>query len=114
MTPGPRRDGGAELHSRGAWRTFGMSVNVWGEEFLRGSQNPKATCFKFEVPLGKKSGDSCEDSYSEKTTQYIRVTTAYGVCGATYRFEDNFVKRYLTNNTTQTDVVGEAGCTIMQ
>ncbi|MEX0798898.1 MAG: hypothetical protein WD025_05610 [Bacteriovoracaceae bacterium] len=64
------------------WTRFGHQINLWGEKLL--DDKPLAACFKFNVPLGEAQDDTCENSYSNRTTQYIRVGTVYGVCGATY------------------------------
>src|SRR5690554_6637793 len=82
MTPMPDRDGGPSAFTR-----FGMDVTLWGHKVI--GNRPVASCFKFNVPLGAGEGDECEKGYSGKTTQFIRVGTAYGVCGATYQVQDN-------------------------
>ena len=61
---------------------FGQHVNLWGEREI--GDVPLAACFKLNIPLGNREEDSCEDSYESSTTQYIRVGTVYGICGATY------------------------------
>lgn len=78
--PRPRRDGQIPSES---WKVFGTQIMGWNEKLVAG-ENPLAPCFKFALPLGEGVGDSCEDSYSKLSTQYIRVQTVYGVCGATY------------------------------
>lgn len=114
MVPSPARGGGAEIPEQNNWTEFGMHINIWGEEFLQGSNSPKATCFKFEVPLGKSIDDSCDQSYSEFTTQYIRVSTAYGICGASFKRDGDGIKRYLTNGINPTGVINSTSCTITQ
>lgn len=109
MAPGPRRDGNVP---EAAWTDYSMHVNIWGESFLNGSDKVKATCFKFEVPLGESEGDDCESAYSERTTQYIRVATAYGICGATYNNGGNIFNRYLTNFLPALGVIDQYGCEI--
>lgn len=71
------------------WKLFGMVINGWKESFADGGQIPLAPCYKFNLPLGDTSGDECEEGYTSSTTQYIRVGTVYGVCGATYSNEDS-------------------------
>lgn len=77
--PKPRRDG---VNPHNNWSTFGMQIIGWAEE--RVDDSPVAACFKFNIPLGDTEGDSCKEGYTKTTTQYIRVGTVYGVCGATY------------------------------
>ena len=109
MIPGPRRDGRTPEAN---WDTYSMHVNIWAESQLNGSDKVKATCFKFEVPLGESSGDSCEQGYSGRTTQYIRVATAYGICGNTYKNNGGNFVPVLTNGLNHLDVIGTPGCTI--
>lgn len=78
--PKPRRDGQEEPAN--TWQKFGMEIMGWSE-FLAGDQ-PVAPCFKFLLPLGESTDDECEESYSGKSSQFIRVQTVYGVCGASY------------------------------
>jgi hypothetical protein len=64
------------------WQKFGMFFIGWKERFQ--NQSPLAPCYKISLPLQAASGDNCEEKYSNSTTQYIRVGTVYGICGATY------------------------------
>ena len=109
FVPGPRRDG---VQPESGWSKYGMHINIWAESFMPSGDQPKATCFKFEVPLGKTEGDSCDQSYDTTTTQYIRVATAYGICGTTY-FNDNgnFVA-YPVGDLVPTGVIDSFACTI--
>lgn len=79
--PRPYRDGGAQPYN--FWTQFGMQIMGWTEKLV--NEEPVMTCYKFKLPLGKKADDSCEKAYTERTTQFIRVGTVYGACGATYR-----------------------------
>jgi hypothetical protein len=109
LVPGPRRDG---VRPEASWQRYGMHINIWAESFMNGGDQPKATCFKFEVPLGKKEGDSCDQAYKEKTTQYIRVATAYGICGATYNNTGGLFEIYPSNGLIPTGVVDSFACAI--
>lgn len=80
MFPQPGRDGVEQSES---WQFFGMQIMGWAETFQGSSSTPVAPCFKLKLPLGTVEDDGCEESYSEETTQFIRVATVYGVCGAT-------------------------------
>lgn len=96
--------------------TFGQHVNLWGVKLVGGdtSGKPLASCFKFNVPLGSTEGDSCEESYSNQTTQYIRVGTAYGICGATYQNENGHYVRLpnYSSRAPANTVVSEAACLV--
>lgn len=64
-----------------SWGIFGMYFFGWADS-LQGDV-PVATCYKLSVPMANNQ-EQCEDAYTDPTTQYIRVGTAYGICGATY------------------------------
>lgn len=71
---------------------FGMWAIGWAEE-LQGSQgSPIMTCYKFSIPLGSTENDECKKRYRGTTTQFIRVGTVIGVCGASYKRIDTGVK----------------------
>lgn len=61
---------------------FGSHINIWGERQI--GETPVAACYKFSLPLGELQGDDCENTYDSRSTQYIRVGTVYGICGASY------------------------------
>lgn len=85
VMPKPRRDG---FEPSDGWGTFGMQIMGWAERFQ--GDSPVAPCFKFQMPLGEiPDGDACENAYSGNKTQFIRVQTVYGICGATYKKAGN-------------------------
>ncbi len=96
------------------FQRFGQHVNLWGEKEV--ADVPVAACFKFNIPLGNREGDTCEDSYSANTTQYIRVGTVYGICGSTYVREGASVVRLpnisLTGSqiSSPAEVIDENSC----
>jgi len=65
-----------------AWQQFGMFFIGWKEYFVGNS--PVQPCYKISVPMKPADADKCEDKYSKQTSQFIRVGTAYGICGATF------------------------------
>lgn len=83
--PRPYRDGGAQPYN--SWNHFGMQIMGWTEKLV--NEEPVMTCYRFKLPLGQNDDDSCEKSYSERTTQFIRVGTVYGACGTTYKKDQN-------------------------
>ncbi len=107
--PTPERDGGGTSFTR-----FGQHVNLWGEKVI--DDVPVAACFKFNVPLEKREDDLCEEGYSEKTTQFIRVGTAYGICGATYLNSQGVYTRLpnLGPGTDAREVVADSACQVTQ
>ncbi len=66
-----------------SWTRFGMFFIGWKERF-DGSDVPVLPCYKMSVPLKPADADKCEEKYTRTTSQFIRVGTVYGVCGATY------------------------------
>lgn len=83
----PRPDYQSNAHA--GWRAFGMFFIGWAER-LQNDTSPVAPCYK--LPIAVDSSDSvCENSYSERTTQLIRVGSVFGLCGATYFNSGNHV-----------------------
>lgn len=82
--PKPSRDGN-EVHT--GWDYFGMYMIGWRDQFI--NSVPTASCFKFRIPLGNSEEDKCTDGYNQTSTQFIRVGTVYGICGATYKKDTN-------------------------
>lgn len=110
MAPTPYRGEGDD----NPFTRFGQYVNLWGEKAI--DKIPVAACFKFNVPLGDREEDVCEESYSEQTTQYIRVGTAYGICGATYQnTQGNYVRlpNYSAASSPQ-QVVADSACQVLR
>jgi hypothetical protein len=105
--PKPRRGGGDPSDS---WQLFGMQIMGWTTELV--DNQPVAACFKFNLPLGTGNGDVCEEAYSGKATQYIRVGTVYGVCGATYRRQGTSKIRLPSGGIPVADAVAAQGCYI--
>jgi len=66
------------------WSQFGMFFIGWKDYFLNSNQ-PVAPCYRLTVPLSANSDDKCETKYTTPTSQFIRVQTVYGICGATYQ-----------------------------
>lgn len=97
----------AELPWRG-WERFGTYFIGWKEKFA-GAGSPLASCYKLNLPT-KDIEKKCE-SYGKQASQYIRVMTVYGICGATY-----FVKEgadvYHTPWQVANEVANVDACTI--
>jgi hypothetical protein len=66
----------------GKFTQFGSYIVGW-KDYFQGEQ-PVMPCYKVTIPMKGSSEDTCEKSYAEEKSQYIRVGTVYGVCGATY------------------------------
>jgi len=64
------------------WSKFGMHFIGWAD-FLEGD-DPVMPCYEVTIPLTPQGGDDCNKEYNQESTQFIRVGTVYGVCGATF------------------------------
>lgn len=62
--------------------TYGHYFTGWMTRLE--SNSPLMPCHKLNMPFAPASTDVCEESYSSITTQFIRVGTVYGICGATF------------------------------
>lgn len=72
------------------WTRFGMFFIGWKESF--NGRTPVLPCYKVSIPIGAAPGDVCAEKYTTGTTQWIRVGTVYGVCGATFaRYDQDVV-----------------------
>ena len=105
--PKPYRDGAEPYYS---WNEFGMQIMGWSEKLV--SDKPVMTCYKFQLPLGTADTDKCDDSYSKRTTQFIRVGTVYGVCGATYLRDQQNLFRMPVGGMAAGVVSSGEGCLI--
>lgn len=65
------------------WKRFGMYYVGW-MDYMEGGINPVMPCYRISIPLSPANGDKCEEKYTDEKTQYLRVGTVYGGCGATY------------------------------
>ncbi len=55
-----------------------------------GTGSPIGPCFKFNSFFASDNGETCEDPTSgERQTSFVRVYTAYGVCGESYSLQGN-------------------------
>lgn len=64
----------------------GMSTVAWRERSLEGSPNSSlAPCIEIGQLFSSSTGETCEEpNEDDKTTRFLRVFTAYGICGETY------------------------------
>lgn len=72
-------------------RLQGMFAYLFGDRISEGdTPQPYATCYR--VPTyGKGDPEECDEALelSDKSSPLIRVKTAYGLCGTTYRIDQN-------------------------
>lgn len=92
------------------WSQFGMFFIGYSER--KDGNTPVAACYKLELPTPSNE-NSC-DEYSKSSTTFIRVSTAYGICGGTYIRNNNDIT-WAAATSTQDGVRIAAsidGCTI--
>ncbi|HXH31625.1 MAG TPA: hypothetical protein VNJ01_12495 [Bacteriovoracaceae bacterium] len=65
-----------------SWKKFGMFYIGWKDYFK--NESPVMPCYRISIPLKEAATDKCDEKYSKTTSQFIRVGTVYGFCGATY------------------------------
>jgi hypothetical protein len=92
-----------------AWQVFGMYSFGWRDKVVDGAV-PTATCYKLKLPLSPDTQDNCDDGYEEKTTQFIRVGTVYGICGATFQNQSGMIMHSPVN--APYELVDRSACTI--
>ena len=100
----PKRHPTQNVHE--GWTRFGMYFIGWKEKF--DGNTPVATCYKFKLPTGTEASDNCDATYSGKTSQFVRLQTVYGLCGATYSNTDGRVFR--GPYASPGEVVDQASC----
>lgn len=107
----PSPDSRTQVHN--SWRKFGMTFIGWRLKFVNG-ENPAMPCYKISVPISPKAQDNCDEPYSEPSSQFIRVGTVYGICGATFQNENgNVVWLPNSQNANYTSVVDPESCLIL-
>jgi hypothetical protein len=93
------------------WRKFGMSFIGWREKFKNGTRLPRQACVRLKIPYLPVKEPTCE-SYKDEATDFIRIGTVYGACGATYTTvspPDQFARGVAASPS---DVSSEDSCTI--
>lgn len=105
--PKPDQEGGYKT-----WSRFGMFFIGW-KEYFGSNSDPFLPCYRVSVPFKAADADKCEEKYTKTTTQWIRVGTVYGVCGATYvRFGNGVAHALDQPGGRMRDVVDPSACLI--
>lgn len=76
---------------RTGYTRVGISLVGYADRLSGGSTgSPIAPCFKFNSFFTGNDGEECEEeSPGERQTSFVRVFTAYGICGETYSLQGN-------------------------
>lgn len=79
-----------QINLRGV-TSIGLVSLGWRKETVGGDGNgvPIAACYKIQALTKGSVNDRCDDKPNGKTTQYIRIKTMFGLCGATYLKQPN-------------------------
>jgi hypothetical protein len=94
------------------WSYLGMSFIGWSEKF-NSSDEPLLPCYTAKVPFFSTQETSCTAQYNGNFTNYIRVGTVFGMCGATYQMGGG--GQYLRGIVKDPkDVASWEACTIQQ
>ena len=69
-----------------------------------GSGRPIAPCFRFNSLFSDSDSEDCEEPLEgEKQTSYIRVSTAYGICGENFSRQGNRWQTYYAESSGRPD-----------
>lgn len=77
-----------------AWTKYGSFFIGWREKIQ--DERPLQPCYRISIPVANAADDSCDAEYtapsgSNPSTQFMRVGTVYGFCGATYVRANNVI-----------------------
>lgn len=77
-----------------SWTKYGTFFIGWREKTI--DEFPVAPCYRISIPVTDPADSNCDEQYtadSESTpsTQFMRVGTVYGMCGATYQRQNNLI-----------------------
>ena len=96
-----------------SWSYFGMSFIGWREKFKDGADEPVLPCYLAKVPFFSSDETSCNE-YQGTKTNYIRVGTVFGVCGANYHRKSNDEYQRGIDGDPGEDVASWGACTIKE
>lgn len=74
------------------WKLYGMFFVGWREKVQ--DDRPFLPCYRISIPIANSSSEGCDDTYTSNgddtpSSQFMRVGTVYGFCGATYVRSNN-------------------------
>lgn len=76
------------------WNKYGTFFIGWREKTI--DRFPVAPCYRISIPVSDPADTNCDEAYSgdpgsSPSTQFMRVGTIYGMCGATYHKVNNLI-----------------------
>lgn len=77
-----------------SWTRYGTYFVGWREKVQQ--DLPFLPCYRISLPIANAEDDSCDAEYTGSdgnipSTQFMRVGTVYGFCGATYLRQNNAI-----------------------
>jgi hypothetical protein len=94
-----------------SWSTFSMFFIGWKDRFGSG-ESPIMPCYKVTIPLQGSSAEACDERYTSATSQWIRVATVYGICGATFGNSPQGVIHFPDNGGPFQSLTDRSSCII--
>lgn len=100
------------------WKGLGKvtysGISMMGYRDKLAGPTPVAYCFKFPSLLSGQTSETCEEpTLGEAQTSFVRIRTAYGVCGESYRLSGNtWIREYSNGSGIQNKRASETSCTI--
>ncbi len=99
------------------WSKYGVYFVGWREKLV--SEQPMSPCYKVTIPVAAASQDTCDEEYTSSderpSTQFMRVGTVYGFCGATYVRGNNIIFQVPHRaDLNYTELLERDSCTITQ
>lgn len=101
-----------------SWTRYGSFFVGWRDRIE--NDLPVAPCYRISIPLKNADSDNCEGEYTappsgRASTQFMRVGTVYGFCGATYDKRNTSI--YTVPNRqdmSYQDLLDQSSCTISE
>ena len=101
-----------------SWTKYGTYFVGWREKVQ--DERPLQPCYRISIPVANATDDTCDAEYTASgddnpSTQFMRVGTVYGFCGATYVRANNFVFQVPhRSDLSYRDVVDRDSCVIKE
>ncbi len=76
--------------------------------------SPVSYCFQFPGFMSGATDETCEEPITgERQTSFIRIMSAYGLCGETYRLSNNmWIHEHSNGSSIQNKRISETSCSI--
>ncbi len=100
-----------------SWKKYGVYFVGWREKLV--GDQPMHPCYRVSIPVAAAANDTCEEEYTSNedkpSTQFMRVGTVYGFCGATYVRANNLIFHVPHRaDLSYTELLERDSCTITE